>query len=177
MRTIERQVVDSALGLIGAAIGTAMLQQGMKAAHKLPPAIQPESPVQDPGEFVVQLGERAASHALPEGAHRASVMLSHYVYGAMWGAALGFAFGRAPIRSGKLALASGAALGALVWVVGDVGWLPAAGLTSPVTRQKPGALLITLLSNVLYGVVAAVPIAMRAALMPERRGLRALLRF
>jgi hypothetical protein len=168
-------VVDSALGLVGGAVGTVALRRLMNAANKLPPALRPE-PVQDPGESLIKLGERVASHELRHGAHGAAVKFSHYAYGALWGGALGFTFANAPVRSGKHALSRGAALGAFVWVLADVGWLPAAGLASPVTRQRPGGLLTSLLSNVLYGIVAAVPIAARAVWMPERRGLRALLR-
>ncbi|HEY2513956.1 MAG TPA: hypothetical protein VGI39_23980 [Polyangiaceae bacterium] len=171
MNTLERQVVDSTLGLVGGVVATAILQQGMKASSKLPESMRPEAPERDPGDYIVEQGERVMKHPLSEEAHRTTAKLAHYAYGATWGAALGLAFGAtsAPmVRDPKMILAGGAAMGAVVWSVGFLGWLPAAGLTHRVTEQKPGAVASGLASHILYGVLAAAPVALRAALMPAR---------
>ena len=171
MNTLERQVVDSTLGLMGGVVATALLQQGMKASVRLPESIRPEPPERDPGDFVVEQGERVLKHPLSESAHRTTAKLAHYAYGATWGAALGLAFGAASapmVRDPKMILAGGAAMGAIVWSVGYLGWLPATGLTHKVTEQKPGAVASGITSHLLYGILAAAPVAIRAALMPAR---------
>jgi hypothetical protein len=50
-------------------------------------------------------------------------------------------------------LLEGAALGAALYAAGYLGWLPALGLTPPVTKQSPWQVLTALTQHVLYGVV------------------------
>jgi hypothetical protein len=66
-------------------------------------------------------------------------------------------------------IAAGAGLGALVWAVGYVGWLPRAKVTEPVTRQGAGHVATGIMTHVLYGVAAAAPIASIDAARRRRR--------
>ena len=59
----------------------------------------------------------------------------------------------------------GAALGAVVWMVGYEGWLPAAGLTSPAHRVPLAKNATGLASHVAYGALASVPLAIAAPLI------------
>ena len=51
-------------------------------------------------------------------------------------------------------------LGAVCWLIGFEGWLPALGLTPPAHRVGLGRNASGLASHVAYGTLAALPLAM-----------------
>jgi hypothetical protein len=150
---------ELAAGLAGGFLGTALMQATMKRANKVPPSLRPPMPSEDPGEYMVSLGERLVHRPLPGRAHRAIAGNLGWAYGVFWPLGLAALARRLRLRSPGRALAAGAALGVLVWGVGALGWLPAAGLTPPIHRQKVGATISNLLGHVAYGTVAAIPLA------------------
>jgi uncharacterized membrane protein YagU involved in acid resistance len=56
-------------------------------------------------------------------------------------------------------MAAGVAMGAIVWVVGFLGWMPAAGIMPPIHRQPVAATAQNLLGHAVYGAVSALPVA------------------
>ena len=168
MRT---ELINAAEGALGGIAGTLFIQQAMKLNEKLPAWLQPPSPSQDPGDFMISQVERVAQ-PLPEPVHGALARSLHFAYGTTWPALLGVFARRLMVgRDAKRAIATGAALGAGVWALGYLGWLPATGLL-PLRRQKKIApSLVGLLGHAAYGVIAVSPIALLDRPARRRPGL------
>jgi len=150
---------ELAAGLAGGFLGTGLMLATMKRSGKLPPSLRPPAPSRDPGEYMISLGERLAHHRLPDRARGPTAEGLRWLYGIAWPLGFSALARRMRLRSPARVLVAGAALGVLVWGVGAIGWLPATGLTPPIHRQKPGAAVSNLLGHVVYGTVAAVPLA------------------
>jgi hypothetical protein len=74
---------------------------------------------------------------------------------------------------------AGATMGTLAWAAGYFGWLPLAGLTKPVLRERPSKSAAALVGHIACGVLAAAPIfaaerMCRRRLSLRRRALRTL---
>ncbi len=154
----KHTVAVSVGGIMGGLLGTAAIEKAMGLAPRLPEPLRMPELKADPAEYVVSKVEEVSGGPLPPATHARAAKASHWIYGLAWAGALaGLA---RPLRMHRVlnAALAGAGLGALVWAAGYVGWLPAAGLTKPVTRQEPRKLLASLAGHVLYGVLAAAPI-------------------
>jgi hypothetical protein len=151
-------VLHGAEGALGGAIGTLLLKQGMSLARRLPASLEPPAAIRDPGDFVVAQIEGLRGRPLPRPTHERVRSGLHWAYGVAWGGLLGIAVSGLHVKTPRQTLLSGAGMGALVWAVGYVGWLPGAGLMAPIQRQGAGRVVTSLLSHVLYGVAASVPI-------------------
>jgi hypothetical protein len=170
----NHHLFHAAEGALGGLIGTAFLMQGLGLASKLPEPMRPPSLTADPGELMTRKAESILGRSLPKPAHDVVAHGLHWGYGTTWGTLLGL--GTPYMKSWKHALLAGAGMGAASWAAGYVGWLPATGLTAPVHKQGKGHVATALLSHVLYGVVAAIPMfAMHRWTATRPRGLRALL--
>jgi hypothetical protein len=159
---------------MGGLLGTAAIDKAIGVSRKLPEPLRMPEMTGNPSEFVVSKVEQLSGGPLPEATHARAVKASHWIYGLAWAGALaGFA---RPLRMHKPlnAALAGAGLGALVWAANYLGWLPAAGLTKPITRQQPGRLASSLLGHILYGLVAAAPIFAVERLFIRRKMFRLL---
>jgi hypothetical protein len=177
---MRSSLIDFAAGTAGGALGTWMLRTGMQRSGDLPEAVRPPEPRQDPGQFMVERAEARLGRPLPEAVKATATHGLHWAYGTGFGGLLGLFGPRLGVRRLPAALAAGAGLGALVWGVGYLGWLPASGLTRPVHRERASRTLTSLASHVLYGVVSALPLYAAEALLgrrPPRRRLAALARW
>lgn len=85
---------------------------------------------------------------VPETVESAAARSVHMGYGSTPGAL--YAALR-PITGNSLL--EGAALGLGVWAAGYLGWLPALGITPPVTEQRAEQITASLLQHALYGIV------------------------
>ena len=84
----------------------------------------------------------------PREATRALAVLNHLAYGTASGAVYGLGAPRAsPLRGVFI----GAAFGAAVWFVSYQGWIPAAGILPPASRDRPGRPRSMLLAHLVYG--------------------------
>jgi hypothetical protein len=106
----------------------------------------------DPGEYLVGRAEsalpRAQRRQIPAAVEKAAAGSLHLGYGTTPAALY------AALRpDARHPLLEGAALGAALYAAGYLGWLPALGLTPPVTKQRPWQVLTALTQHVLYGVV------------------------
>lgn len=150
---------ELAAGLAGGLLGTQLMNAVMKRSGKLPEAMRPSPPKEDPGEFMVRQAEKLVHRSLPPRLHRAAVHSMPWAYGSVWPLAFSLLAAQRDWRSpGKLA-AAGAGLGILVWAIGALGWLPATGLSPGVHHQKPAAVASNLLGHIAYGSLAALPLA------------------
>ena len=151
-------VLHGAEGALGGAIGTLLIKQGMSLARRMPASLEPPAVRRDPGDFVVSQMEELRGRPLPGPTHERLAGGLHWAYGVAWGGLLGIAVSGLHVRTARQTLLAGAGMGALVWAVGYVGWLPGAGLMEPIQRQGAGRVATSLVTHVLYGVAASVPI-------------------
>jgi hypothetical protein len=174
-------VSHAAGGVLGGAMGTLFMMNGMKrVGRRLPERLKPTPVRRDPAELMVARMEALHGHPLPRRLHDGLASSLHWAYGIGWGGLLGLATARRPMRSPRDALLAGAALGTLVWAVGYAGWLPATHLTPPLHRQGSRHAATSLIAHVAYGVVSALPILALDRILRRERGwkrrLRALFR-
>lgn len=141
------------LGAAGGFLGTLAIQALMTAGKKWFPRTAPPMR-QEPGKFMVDQVEGA----LPDGVRRHIPKTVESAAAQGLGVGYGLAFGAlyAALRPrGGNALLDGAALGLGSWAVGYLGWLPAAGLTPPVTEQSTQQVAGPVVEHLAYGVVTA----------------------
>jgi hypothetical protein len=165
----KHTVAVSVGGMMGGLLGAAAIEKAIGLSRKLPEPLHMPELKGNPAEYVVSKVEKLSGGPLPPESHARAVKASPWIYGLAWAGALaGFA---RPLRMYKPlnAALAGAALGTLVWAADYLGWLPAAGLTKPITRQQPSRLASSLVGHVLFGVVAAIPIFAVEHLFKRRR--------
>ncbi len=152
-------LIKLAAGAVGGALGTWLMLESMPLADKLPARLKPPVPTQDPGHFLVTQGERIVG-PLSQKMHSRAAQGLRWVYGVTGPLALAALSGVLGLRSLKRTLAAGAVLGAVVWLAGYEGWLPATGLLPPAHRVPLAKNATSLGSHVAYGAVAALPLAL-----------------
>jgi hypothetical protein len=93
------------------------------------------------------LRKTGVRHRVPREVESTAVAVGHFAYGA----AAGAVYGTLPLKSrGPL---SGILYGLLVWAGSYGGWLPAAGLATPLRRRTDEHIALMVLAHVLWGGV------------------------
>lgn len=133
-------------------LGTWFLQRVMALSQRLPESLQGPEVREDPGQFITR-----KLHVAPPLREPLAKSL-HLIYGATGPLLLGALAPRLRRKGWPQLLLAGAGLGAAVWAVGYLGWLPATGLTKPIYREKVSRTASGLLGHVFYGMLAAVPV-------------------
>jgi hypothetical protein len=147
----ELTAQKAAAGAVAGLAGTFLIQGLLAASQKWAPQTLP--PIkQDPGEFMVEQVEKylpeKVKEKLPEGLESAAAKSLALGYGTTFGAL--YAASRTETKS---VILEGSALGLTAWAAGYLGWLPAAGLMAPVTKQEPEQIAGPILSHVLFGIL------------------------
>lgn len=93
-----------------------------------------------------KIGRRKANK--PE-QRRALTWLSHFGYGGGTGSLYPFTVGKLPLPP----ILSGMIFGLAVWLVSYLGWLPAADILPPATRQPKDRNILMILSHLAWGSV------------------------
>jgi len=141
---------EAALGAIAGIAGTLLIRGIIAASQKTMPQTLPPMK-EDPGQFMVrktkQLLPRRARRRIPKSTETIAAQVLAFGYAATFGCLY------AEIRHdhGK-SIFDGAALGAISWAIGYLGWLPAAKLMPPVWKQRPRQVLPNLLGHIVYGI-------------------------
>jgi hypothetical protein len=161
---MRNTLIKLAAGAVGGAVATLLMTKSMPLAEKLPEKLKPATPNRDPGDFIVEQCEKVVGPLSPK-VHSGAAQGLHWAYGITWPIGLAALSGVLGLRTFGKTLAVGAALGAVVWLVGYEGWLPAAGLTSPAHRVPLAKNASGLASHVAYGALASVPLAIAAPLI------------
>lgn len=156
---MRNMLLKLAAGAVGGAVVTLVMQKSMPLSRKLPERLQPQMPRQDPGHFMVEQAEKIVGRLSPK-VHSGAAHGLHVAYGSAWPIALAALSGVLGLRSIGKTLAAGAALGAVVWLVGYEGWLPAVGLAPPAHRVPLTKNASGLVSHVAYGALASLPLAL-----------------
>lgn len=158
---MRNMLVKLAAGALGGAVGTLLMLKSMPLAGKLPEKLKPPMPEKDPGDLLVEKGERIVGPLSPK-MHTAAVQGLRWSYGLVWPLGLAALADLLGLDSAKKTIAAGAALGVLVWLVGYEGWLPALGVVPPAHRVPLGKNASSFASHVAYGTIAALPLAVAA---------------
>lgn len=147
---LTRAARGAAAGLVGS-LALQTLHAG--CARYLPGTIPPLK--EPPDRFLLQKAEQLLPFGMraqvPEPVENAAVRSLACGYGLTVGALYGAFCPGSP----RLFL-DGAAVGAGCWAISYLGWLPAAGLTPPISEQSPPEVLGPLVRHVLFGFVTAV---------------------
>lgn len=143
---VQRVGAGAAAGLAS----TVLIQSFMAASQKWAPQTLP--PIkQDPGEFMVKKVEEvlpeSVAERIPEELETTAAKSLALGYGATFGAL--YASSRPEV---KRLLLEGTALGLAAWATGYLGWLPAAGLMPPISRQEPRQIAGPIVSHILFGI-------------------------
>ena len=162
-------MVHATAGIVGGALGTAMLMQGLKVSANLPIRLRPTMARQDPGDFMVMKLEHYRGKPLSRPARERIAQGLRWGYGMTSGLVLGLATSRRHVSTLRSAILAGTALGVGVWAVGYAGWLPATKLTPPLLRQGGRHIAVSVLGHIAFGLVAVAPI-----LWVDRRSRRPL---
>ncbi len=155
---MKKTMLHLGAGLVGGLAGTLLMRQLMKAAPKLPERMRPPMPSSDPGEVMVHKTENVVG-ALPPALRKAAVQGLQFGYGAIGPLALAALWSAIGPRSTGKTVAAGAALGAVVWAAGYIGWLPAMNLIQPVHKVPISKTASGLLGHLAYGALASLPLA------------------
>jgi hypothetical protein len=156
-------------GLVGGALGTVAIRASMKLAPQLPMRMRAPSVHKDPGEYIIERLEQRRGGAFSQKVHERAIKGAGWAYGITWAsilAALGPWIGMHKLGR---AVGAGAALGAGVWALGYLGWLPRLGLVEPPRRSGIGQHATNLVGHVAYGVLAALPIYAANRMTARRR--------
>lgn len=154
----DDMIVHATAGILGGALGTALLRRGVKASAALPLRLQPTHLRQDPGAFMVTRLEQYRGKPLSRTVRDVVGQGLHWGYGMTSGLVLGLVTSRRHVRTSASALFVGAALGVGVWAVGYAGWLPALKLAPPLTRQGGSHIAVSILCHVAFGIITVAPI-------------------
>jgi hypothetical protein len=158
---MRNMLIRLAAGAVGGAAATLLIGKGMALSSKLPERFRPPSPSRHPCELIVEQGEKLTG-PLSKKMHSRAVQGMHWAYGLSWPLGLAALSDAIGLRSPGKRVAAGAILGALVWLIGYEGWLPAAGLVAPAHRVGLAKNATNLASHVAYGAVASLPLAFAA---------------
>jgi hypothetical protein len=163
---MRNMLIRLAAGAVGGAAATLLVNRGMKMSGKLPMKMRPLSPRRDPGDFMVSQAEKVVG-PLSQKMHRRAVQGMPWLYGLSWPLGLAALSGVLGLRSPGRRVVAGVALGALVWLIGYEGWLPATGLLPPAHRTPLAQNATNLASHVAYGAVASLPLALIASRLED----------
>jgi uncharacterized membrane protein YagU involved in acid resistance len=94
------------------------------------------------------VGRAHAEDDLTEGEETLVALAGHFGYGAVTGALYSLAYRRLRLP----ALVSGVSYGLAVWVASYLGWLPAAKVLPPATRDTPGRNFLMVFAHIVWGI-------------------------
>src|SRR5919107_6401562 len=150
------------LGALGGLAATGPMTLAMKLMHEELP--REERYPLPPRQVTEGLAEKAGVNGqLDEEEREAATWASHFAYGAACGALYGALSGE---RTDSHPLLAGVGFGVAVWAGSYLGWLPAAGITSPATEHPARRNALMIAAHVVWG--AGVGVALER-LSPDGR--------
>jgi uncharacterized membrane protein YagU involved in acid resistance len=149
-------------GLLGGALGSAAMTVFLgRMVRRLPREDRYALP---PRRIAMTLARKSGiGPPARERDRRALTLVAHYSYGT----ALGAVYAMVAPRSRWGALIGGLPFGLTVWSGSYLGWLPAAGLHPPATRESPERNALMIAAHFVWaGTISAIVAALAS---PERR--------
>jgi uncharacterized membrane protein YagU involved in acid resistance len=152
MRERNRALVIAPIaGAVGGAAAAGPMAAYMKAFRQLAPSTRWQS--LPPRQIVTRLARRAGLARMWNGRERdAATALGHVGYSVAAGALYPLA---RPLLPGPTLL-KGSLFGVGLWGASYLGWLPAAGILRPATREPAGRNLMMISAHVLWGATTAL---------------------
>ena len=140
------------LGALAGLAATGPMTLAMKLMHdQLPREEQYPLPPRQVTEGVAE--KAGVNEHLDEGEREAATWVSHFAYGATCGALYGAVSGERVDRHAALA---GVGFGLAVWAGSYLGWLPAAGITSPATEHPARRNALMIAAHAVWGAGVGV---------------------
>ena len=137
-------------GAVGGIAATAPMTAVMVALQHASPAARAQS--LPPKQITVELAERAGlGRELDGTGEDAATTVSHFGYGGAVGALYPYVGERLPGPT----LLKGALFGLGVWAASYLGWIPAAGILRPATREPAGRNAMMIASHLVWGAATA----------------------
>ena len=148
-------MINMVMGVLAGAAATVPMTVAMAALRWVFP--QEGRRPSPPRQVTVRMARRAGADEVVDGEpeQSAATLVAHFGYGAATGALYGPLARRLP----GPALLKGAAYGLAVWAASYQGWLPAAGIMPPATRQPPERNVTLILSHLVFGTALGAAMA------------------
>jgi uncharacterized membrane protein YagU involved in acid resistance len=138
-------------GAIAGTVATAPMTVAMKALQQAAPSARWRAI--PPREITRELAQRAGLAPARNGAAEdAATTLNHFGYGGAVGALYPYTAARLPAPT----LVRGMAFGVGVWAASYLGWLPAAGILRPATREPAGRNAMMIGAHLVWGAATAL---------------------
>ena len=154
------------LGALAGLAATGPMTLAMKLMHEQLP--KEERYPLPPRQVTEGLAEKAGvNEHLDEDERKAATWVSHFAYGAACGALYGAVLGK---KADERPLLAGVGFGLAVWAGSYLGWLPAAGVTSPATEHPPRRNALMIAAHAVWG--AGVGVVLERLADEGRRGRR-----
>lgn len=140
---VNRLCAGGAAGFAATGPMTALMEAGGRL-------VKPEEQDPQPPRIITARAVRTVgADELDEGELDAATMTAHFGYGASAGAVYGALAPHLPLPP----VARGAAFGLGLWAASYLGWLPAAGLYRPATRDTAARNALVIAAHALWGAV------------------------
>ena len=137
-------------GAVAGLAGTFALWAAQTAIQKyLPDAMDPMQ--EDPGKFIIRKAHDSLPMRVGEKIPEETDSMIGQFLGFFYGMTFGALYAWTRPKGGSL-IGDGLALGLICWATGYLGWLPAAGLMSPLWRQRTPQILGPIGHHIVYGV-------------------------
>ena len=141
-------------GLLAGAVATVPMSLVMQVLHRFPT----REPQALPPEQITQTLAEAAAAQVGSGKRpdqpqlQALTLANHFGFGASMGGVYALLRPRVPAP----AVLKGAAWGLVVWSLSYLGWVPAARILPPATRQSPRRNFLMIAAHLVWGVSTAL---------------------
>jgi hypothetical protein len=150
-RAKETEMQKLLAGAIAGTAATAPMTAAMKALQQGAPTARRRAI--PPREITVELARRAGIYGQLDGASEdAATTAGHFAYGGAAGALYPYARAYLPGPT----LVRGALFGVGVWAASYLGWLPAAGILRPATREPAGRNAMMIGAHLVWGATTAL---------------------
>ena len=138
------------MGIVAGLTGTAVMMAMRLFDERYAPMTIAKTK-EDPGAFVIHAAERATGFAgtIPRSVENSVTLAIHAGHGTLFGVLYGLWRGQ---RKNRSALTDGVVLGTVAYAAGQLGLLPAFGLSKSVWKQEFPEIAGELLRHVAYGV-------------------------
>jgi uncharacterized membrane protein YagU involved in acid resistance len=138
-------------GLVAGLIATVPMTAVMKAVHRRLPLLQRYR--LPPEQITQSIAKKAGlDNELDRRKRRVLTLISHYGYGALWGAAFRTLTRVVPVP----AFLGGPGFGFCLWAASYLGWLPATGIRRSAAKEPAGRNAMMIAAHLVWGATTSL---------------------